>query len=141
MAEMVGSKGFAYGIDLSDGMIRKAERNAEKLDVENVSFIQSDLETLPLKCGSVDLVISNCVLNHVKDKENVWKEIYRIIRTGGRFVVSDIYATQEVPEKYAEDPEAGAECWAGAVTRREYMENLKKAGFSCYQCLGGIITL
>ena len=130
MAEMVGSGGFAYGIDLSDGMIGKAERNAAKLDVKNVSFIQSDLETLPLKCGSADLVISNCVLNHVKDKAKVWKEIYRIIKTGGRFVVSDIYATRKVPEKYSNDPKAVAECWAGAVTRDEYLENLTNAGFS-----------
>lgn len=129
MAESVGKDGYAYGIDLSDGMINKAKRNAEKLGVENVAFLQSDLEKLPLKCGSVDLIISNCVLNHVKDKSRVWSEIYRTLKTGGRFVVSDIYATETVPEKYADDPAAVAECWAGAVTRDEYMALLKGAGF------------
>ena len=130
MAELVGSEGFAYGIDLSDGMIRKARRTAEKLGVTNADFLQSDLETLPLKCGSTDLVISNCVLNHVKQKDRAWSEIFRILKTGGRFVVSDIYATETVPEKYAEDPRAVAECWAGAVTRDTYMKLLRDAGFS-----------
>ena len=129
MAEMVGLEGFAYGIDLSDGMISKAERNAEKLEVKNVSFLQSDLETIPLKCGSTDLVISNCVLNHVKHKDKVWSEIFRILKTGGRFVISDIYATETVPDKYANDPTAVAECWAGAVTKEEYMRLLEQAGF------------
>ena len=129
MAEMVGEEGFAYGIDLSDGMIEKAKRNAQKLNVSNTDFLQSDLETIPLKCGTVDLVISNCVLNHVRNKDKVWGEIHRILKTGGRFVISDIYSTRPVPEKYANNPQAIAECWAGAVTREEYMNLLKEAGF------------
>ncbi|MDC7233432.1 MAG: methyltransferase domain-containing protein [Spirochaetales bacterium] len=129
MAEQVGDEGFAYGIDLSDGMIRKAEKTAKKLGRKNVEFIHSTLDSLPLKCGSIDLIISNCVLNHVADKAQTWSEIYRVLKTGGRFTVSDIYATEEVPPEYADDPVAVSECWAGAVTRDVYMKLLEDAGF------------
>ncbi len=129
MAEAVGDEGHVYGIDLSDGMIAKARKTAQKLGIKNAEFIQSDLNSLPLKCGTVDLIISNCVLNHVDDKRKTWAEIYRILKTGGRFTVSDIYATAPVPPEYANDPTAVAECWAGAVTREEYMDILEGAGF------------
>lgn len=129
MADQVGENGFVYGIDLSDGMIKKAEKTAKKLGKNNVEFIHSNLEKLPLKCGTVDLIISNCVLNHVSDKAQTWSEIYRVLKTGGRFTVSDIYSTVEVPEEYADDPVAVSECWAGAVTKEVYMSLLEEAGF------------
>lgn len=130
MAEKVGENGFVYGIDVAEGMLEKARRNAEKLGVANVSFIRSELEKLELQDKTADLVISNCTLNHATDKQAVWNEIYRIMKKGGRFVVSDIYATAVIPEEYRNDPVAIAECWAGAVTRREYMDHLAGAGFS-----------
>ncbi|MFW6227609.1 MAG: methyltransferase domain-containing protein, partial [Bacteroidota bacterium] len=108
----------------------KAERNATKLGVSNVTFIHSELEALPLEDNSVDLVISNCTINHASDKQKVWNEIYRILKEGGRFVVSDIYSTEEVPAAYRNDPIAVAECWAGSVTRYNYIEQLKIAGFN-----------
>ncbi|MDC7240576.1 MAG: methyltransferase domain-containing protein [Spirochaetales bacterium] len=129
MADQVGEEGYVYGIDLSDGMIKKARKTAEKLGKTNVEFIQSNLETLPLKCGTADLIISNCVLNHVSDKSQTWSEIYRVMKTGGRFTVSDIYSTDVVPEEYANDPVAVSECWAGAVTKDVYMSLLQEAGF------------
>jgi arsenite methyltransferase len=129
MADRVGSGGFVYGIDVADGMLEKARRNAGKLGVSNVLFIRSELEKLELQDKTADLVISNCTLNHATDKQKVWNEIYRILRKGGRFVVSDIYATVPIPDEYRNDPVAIAECWAGAVTRQEYMEQLAKAGF------------
>jgi arsenite methyltransferase len=129
MADRVGSGGFVYGIDVADGMLEKARRNAGKLGVSNVLFIRSELEKLELQDKTADLVISNCTLNHATDKQKVWNEIYRILRKGGRFVVSDIYATVPIPDEYRNDPVAIAECWAGAVTRQEYMEQLTKAGF------------
>jgi SAM-dependent methyltransferase len=129
MAEDVGEKGFVYGLDISDGMLAKARKNAEKFGVENVSFRKAVLEDLPLPDGSVDLIISNCVLNHAEDKQQVWHEIFRILKPGGRFSVSDIYSTVPVPEKYRNDPEAVAECWAGADTRAVYLETVKNAGF------------
>ena len=130
LAETVGNDGFVYGIDISDGMIEKAVQTAGRLGVTNVSFIKSSLEELKLKDKVADLVISNCTINHASDKQRVWNEIYRILKNGGRFVVSDIYSTTPVPEAYRNDPEAIAECWAGSVTRDEYLKQLEKAGFS-----------
>jgi len=135
LAESVGKNGFVYGIDISDGMLEKARKNAVKLDVTNASFIKAELESLPLEDGTVDLLISNCTLNHSTDKQAVWNEIFRILKKGGRFVVSDIYAMKEVPKKYATDPEAIAECWAGASTKETYMNTLAKAGFETVEVL------
>lgn len=130
MAEDVGSNGYVYGIDISDGMIHKAFNTAERLGVTNVNFIKSTLENLKLGSNLADLVISNCTINHANDKQAVWSEVYRILKKGGRFVVSDIYATSPIPEEYRTNPEAIAECWAGAVTRGEYLETLYNAGFT-----------
>lgn len=130
LAEEVGSEGHVYGIDISEGMLKKAELTAKKLGIENVSFIKSELEIIPLEDKSVDLVISNCTINHANDKQEVWFEIARILKNGGRFVVSDIYAIEEVPDKYRNDPEAISECWAGSITRNLYLEQLKIAGFN-----------
>ncbi|HTP59229.1 MAG TPA: methyltransferase domain-containing protein, partial [Spirochaetia bacterium] len=129
LAETVGKDGRVYGIDASDGMLERARSTAERLGVGNVSFQKADLEHLPLDSGSVNLVISNCTINHAPDKQAVWNEIFRVLVPGGRFVVSDIYATREVPSAFAADPAAVAECWAGAVTREEYFRQLAAAGF------------
>lgn len=129
LAEEVGESGYAIGVDVSEGMLRKAEKNAAKLGIENVSFIKSELEELNIGSFTTDLVISNCTINHANDKFKVWSEIERILKHSGRFVVSDIYATSEVPEKYRNDPEAVAECWAGSTTKKEYLETLEKVGF------------
>ena len=129
MAEATGKSGHAYGVDISDGMLKKAEKTAENLGIENVSFLKSELEHIPVDNDVVDLVISNCTINHASDKQLVWNEIYRVLKKGGRFVVSDIYALDTVPEKYASDPEAIAECWAGAVTKEVYAKTLRAAGF------------
>jgi ubiquinone/menaquinone biosynthesis C-methylase UbiE len=130
MAEQVGSDGFVYGIDISDGMIRKAASTAQRLGVANVRFMKCELESLDIKEGTADLVISNCTINHASDKQRVWNEIYRILKKGGRFVVSDIYSSEPVPEQYRNDPVAVAECWAGSVTREVYLSQLEQAGFS-----------
>jgi arsenite methyltransferase len=130
LAEEVGETGFVFGIDISEGMLQKAEATAKKLGVKNVKFIKSELENLPIESESVDLVISNCTINHASEKQKVWFEIARILRKGGRFVVSDIYSSEPVPEEYRNDPAAIAECWAGAVTRYTYHEHLQIAGFS-----------
>ncbi len=129
MAEAVGETGISIGIDISEGMIAKANANKAKFDVENAEFIQAELEKLPLEDSSVDLVISNCTLNHSTDKQSVWNEIYRILKVGGRFVISDIYAVKEIDSTYKNDPIAIAECWAGADTKDIYLQTLKKAGF------------
>jgi arsenite methyltransferase len=133
LADTVGPDGFVYGIDISDGMIEKADQTAKNLGVTNVRFLQSQLEKLDIPNNSADLVISNCTINHASDKQSVWNEIYRILKKGGRFVVSDIYATTPVPEEYRNDPVAISECWAGAITREEYLNQLEHAGFSSVQ--------
>jgi ubiquinone/menaquinone biosynthesis C-methylase UbiE len=129
MAEEVGSNGFVYGIDISDGMIQKAIGTAQKLGMTNVEFIQSTLEEIKLGDNVANLIISNCTINHSSNKQAVWNEVYRILKKGGRFVISDIYASAPIPDEYRNDPEAIAECWAGAVTRGEYLETLYHAGF------------
>lgn len=129
LAGEVGEKGFAYGIDVSQGMLKKAQKKADKLGISNVKFVKSELEDIKLDSDSVDLVISNCTLNHVSDKLKTWSEIERILKKNGRFVVSDIYTIIEVPEEYRNDPEAVAECWAGAITKQNYLDTLNKVGF------------
>ena len=130
MAEEAGENGFAYGIDLSDGMVKKARTNLEKFGVTNAEIIQSEMESLPLNNNSVDVTISNCTINHSSNKEAVWSEVFRVLKPGGRFVVSDIYATAPIADEYRNDPQAVAECWAGAVTRAEYLTMLEETGFT-----------
>jgi len=135
MAESVGKDGFAYGIDMSDGMLQKARNTAARIGVKNAEFIQCSLENIKINDGVADLVISNCTINHADDKQIVWNEIFRILKIGGRFVVSDIYSLNTVPDEYRKDPVAVAECWAGSVTRDEYLSQLKSAGFASVEIL------
>lgn len=135
MATMAGPGGFAWGIDVSDAMMDTARENATKLNLNNVEFIKSELENIQLETETLDLVLSNCTLNHSLEQEKVWKEIYRILKFGGCFVVSDIFSTEEVPEKYRNDPEAVAQCWAGAVTKETYFQHLKAAGFQSVEII------
>ena len=135
LAETVGAKGYVYGIDISEGMIAKARATLEKFDVNNAEILYADLEKLPLPQNTADAVISNCTINHAADKQAVWNEVYRILKPHGRFVVSDIYATAPIADEYRNDPDAVAECWAGAVTRAEYFEMLEKSGFSDIEIL------
>ncbi len=129
LAEAVGSDGFVYGIDISEGMIRKARSSAERLGVKNVRFLNCTLEKIDLDDQIADVVISNCTINHSSDKQTVWNEVFRILKDNGRFIVSDIYSLTPVPDEYRNDPVAVSECWAGSVMREEYMKQLKNAGF------------
>lgn len=129
LAGMVGAGGFVYGVDSTPGMIKKGRAASEKLGIGNVEFILSDLTNIDLASNTADVIISNCVINHVDRKDQVWNEIYRLLKAGGRFVISDIYATETVPQEYSSDPVLVAECWAGAVTRDEYIATVERAGF------------
>jgi SAM-dependent methyltransferase len=135
LAEKVESTGYVYGIDISEGMISKANATAVQLEITNLEFIHSTLEKIQLRGEIADLVISNCTINHSTDKKSVWNEVFRILKKGGRFVVSDIYAIHPIPEEYRNNPQAIAECWAGAVTRSEYLETLYMAGFTSVKIL------
>jgi arsenite methyltransferase len=135
LAETVGGNGFVFGIDISEGMIRKAINTTAQLGVTNVKFIHSPLEKIDLPDSKADLVISNCTINHSDDKQAVWNEIFRLLRENGRFVVSDIYSLSQVPEEFSKDPVAISECWAGSVTRDQYLEHIQNAGFNSVEIL------
>ncbi len=117
------------------GMLQKARNTADRLGITNAEFINSPLEKINLADSIADLVISNCTINHSSDKQAVWNEVFRILKKGGRFVVSDIYSVNPIPEEYRNDPVAVSECWAGSVTRNEYLDQLGKAGFTSVQII------
>lgn len=135
LAGIVGQTGHVYGVDITENMIRKAEATARKMGIENVTFVHSDLESIKLDSEIADLIISNCTLNHVSDKTKVWKEIYRLLKNGGRFMISDIYSLEKVPDEYASDPVAVSECWAGAITKQEYINIIKQTGFRDFKII------
>jgi arsenite methyltransferase len=135
LAEEVGSGGFVYGVDVTEEMVRKATSTASKMGIENVKFVLADLEQIPLESEIADLIISNCTLNHVSNKLKVWAEIYRLLKNGGRFVISDIFSSEPVPEEYANDPTAVAECWAGSIPKAEYLDIIKTNGFKDFRIL------
>lgn len=129
LAELVGMEGFVFGVDIADGMLETARSKAQKLGIRNVQFLKSELEKIELKGDSVDWIISNCTINHATDKQSVWNEIHRLLKSGGSAIVSDIYSLDAIPEEYKNDPVAVAECWAGAVTKEEYLDHIQRAGF------------
>lgn len=128
LARKVGPTGHVFGLDASPTMIETAKQRAAKEGVVQVSFRLSSLEALVLDDESVDWVVSNCALNHATDKATVWREIFRVLRPGGRFVVSDIFAVEPIAPEFRDDPVAVAECWAGAETRPEYLAHVAGAG-------------
>ena len=129
MATLATEEGFAWGVDVSESMMETARENARKLNLKNTTFIKSELEDIKLESETLDVVLSNCTINHSLDQATVWKEIFRILKPGGSFIVSDIYSAEKVPATFRNNPQYVAECWAGAVTREEYFKNLEEAGF------------
>ena len=129
-ARRVGSTGFAYGLDMTDAMLELAERNRKESGVENVRFLKGVIENIPLAATSVDVVISNCVINLSADKGQVLHEAYRVLVPGGRFAVSDIVFQGHIPPVIRADLEAWAGCIAGALEEDTYRQLLKEAGFA-----------
>ncbi len=125
-----GIDGKVIGIDFTPAMIDKARENANKLEFYNVEFRQGDIENMPLTSGIADVVVSNCVLNLVPDKNNVFKEIFRVLKPGGHFSISDIVLMGELPEALRKDAEMYAGCVAGAIQKEVYMELIGENGFS-----------
>ena len=128
-AKRVGATGRAYGLDMTDEMLQLARRNAESAGVSNATFLKGLIEEIPLPDGSVDVVISNCVINLSTDKPAVLREIARVLRPGGRIGISDIVAEDQLPaeERAARGSYVG--CIAGALSKSEYEEGLRGAGF------------
>jgi SAM-dependent methyltransferase len=128
-ARRVGPAGKAYGLDMTDDMLALARENQRKAGANNVEFLKGEIEDIPLPENSVDVVISNCVINLSADKTRVLRESFRVLRPGGRFAVSDVVVRGEVPAKVRKSVELWVGCVAGAMQESEYRANLEAAGF------------
>jgi SAM-dependent methyltransferase len=129
-ARRVGPTGKAYGLDMTDEMLEAARANQTEAGVENVEFLKGRIEDIPLPDQSVDVVISNCVINLSTDKAAVFAEAFRVLRPGGRLAVADVAADQEVDQTGRADLAAWVDCLAGAQTRSAYQASLEAAGFN-----------
>ena len=128
-ARRAGPSGKVIGVDMTPEMLARARQNAERLGLGNVEFRQGLIEALPLEDSSVDVILSNCVINLAPDKSLVFKEAFRVLKPGGRLVVSDMVAKGELPEEVRGNPELWASCIGGALPEEEYLETIRKAGF------------
>ena len=128
-AKRVGPSGFAYGLDMTDEMLALAEKNKAEAGAENVKFVKGHIEAIPLEDNSVDVIISNCVINLSANKDLVLTEAFRVLKPGGRFAVSDVVVDGLIPDEIRRDMEAYVGCVAGALERNEYLEKLTNAGF------------
>jgi 2-polyprenyl-3-methyl-5-hydroxy-6-metoxy-1,4-benzoquinol methylase len=129
-AKRVGPTGKAYGLDMTDDMLALARENQRQAGVENVEFLRGEIESIPLPDNSVDVVISNCVINLSADKDSVLREAFRVLKPGGRFAVSDVVVRGEVPDEVRKSMMLWVGCVAGALEEREYAAKLAKAGFT-----------
>ena len=129
-ARRVGPTGKAYGLDMTDEMLALARENQAKSGLTNVEFLRGEIEHIPLPDNSVDVIISNCVINLSADKQQVLREAFRVLKPGGRFAVSDVVVRGEVPEAIRKSMELWVGCVAGAMEEREYTEKLQRAGFT-----------
>ncbi len=128
-ASRVGPTGKAYGLDMTDEMLELARKNQKAAGVENVEFLKGEIESIPLPDNSVDVIISNCVINLSTDKDAVLREAFRVLKPGGRFAVADIVMTRQIPEVVSKFLAAWAGCIAGALHGEEYKQKLQAAGF------------
>lgn len=128
-AKHVGTNGKAIGVDMTEEMIKKANENKNRLNAGNVEFRLGEIESLPVDSGTVDRVISNCVLNLVPDKNKAFTEIYRVLKTGGMLTVSDIVTHGKISEEERGDESLWAGCISGALERKEYLAIIEKVGF------------
>jgi arsenite methyltransferase len=128
-AKRVGPTGVACGLDMTDEMLALAQENQRKSGLANVRFLKGDIEHIPLPANSVDVIISNCVINLAADKDRVLAEAFRVLRPGGRFAVSDVIVRGEVPPAIRRNMELWIGCVAGALSDRDYVDKLVHAGF------------
>ena len=129
-ARRVGPSGRVYGLDMTDDMLALARENQRKSGATNVEFLKGSIESIPLPDASVDVIISNCVINLSADKDAVLREAFRVLKPGGRFAVSDVVVQGEVPAEVRRSMELWVGCIAGALHDHEYMAKLAKAGFA-----------
>jgi SAM-dependent methyltransferase len=129
-ARRVGPTGKAYGLDMTDEMLSLARANQKKAGVENVEFLKGEIENIPLPDDSVDVIISNCVINLSSDKDRVLREAFRVLKPGGRFAVSDVVVSGEIPAAIRKSVELWIGCIAGALRDSDYRTKLARAGFT-----------
>jgi len=127
---ITGEKGKVTGIDFTDEMLEKAIANNKKMGYSNLEFIKGDIEEMPLNDNSFDVVISNCVLNLVPDKQKAFSEIYRVLKHEGHFCMSDVVISGELPDKLKQDAEMYAGCVSGAKSKKDYLNIIKETGFT-----------
>lgn len=125
----VGESGKVIGVDFTEAMIGKARQNAEKLGFNNVEFRLGDIEKIPITAGVADVVVSNCVMNLVPNKQQAFAEVFRILKPGGHFSISDVVRTAELPAEIQNAAEMYAGCVAGSIFKDEYLQIIKNAGF------------
>jgi arsenite methyltransferase len=128
-ARRVGPMGKAFGLDMTDEMLALAEENKRKSGLANVEFLKGEIENIPLPENTVDVIVSNCVINLSGDKDRVLREAFRVLKPGGRLAISDVVVRGEIPEEIRRNMELWVGCVAGALTDDEYREKLQAAGF------------
>jgi ubiquinone/menaquinone biosynthesis C-methylase UbiE len=129
-SQMVGAEGKVIGLDMTPEMIQKAQENALKGGYTNIEFILGEIETIPLDDNIIDIIISNCVINLTTDKLKAFQEAYRVLKPGGRLLISDLVTLGEIKPSIRENFEAWSNCIAGAMDKDEYLKTIEKAGFS-----------
>ena len=129
-ANKVGVNGKVIGIDMTEEMIKRARINAEKRGIKNVKFILGEIEKLPLEDNSVDIIITNCVINLTPDKTKTFKEAYRVLKNGGKIYLSDIVLLSELSEEQRNDKDLLSGCVAGALLKEDYLDKIKSVGFN-----------
>jgi ubiquinone/menaquinone biosynthesis C-methylase UbiE len=134
-ARQVGPSGRVIGVDMTPEMLARAREHAGRLALTNVEFRQGLIEALPVADVSVEVVLSNCVINLAPDKAAVFREAFRVLRPGGRLVIADMVARGELPGEIRENPELWASCIGGALPEEEYLEAIRKAGFATVEVL------
>jgi len=128
-SKKVGENGKVIGVDMTEEMIKKARLNAEKMNVRNVEFVFAEIEKLPIKDNSVDIIITNCVINLTPDKTKTFNEAYRVLRKGGKMYISDIVLLKELSTEQKNDKDLLTGCVAGALLKDDYLDKIKKVGF------------
>ena len=128
-AKIVGQSGKVIGVDMTPAMIAKAQENAKKYNIQNVEFRLGEIENLPVKNGSIDIIISNCVINLSDDKDKVFQEAHRVLKPGGKMYVSDVVLLEELTPAQRTDPQLICACIGGALLQDEYIKKLETSGF------------
>ncbi|MBM4324488.1 MAG: arsenite methyltransferase, partial [Deltaproteobacteria bacterium] len=126
----VGPQGRVIGLDMTEEMVKRAHENAKRMGMKNVDFKLGEMEAIPLPDNSVDVVISNCVINLSPDKDSVFREIFRVVKPKGRIAVSDIVTQSKLPKFIAQNAEAWTSCIGGALKERDYLDKIRASGFT-----------